>query len=53
MEEKTKTEKDHRSLAWKEILQKTKADPERAKRLEAMERVMRENRKVLQLLADS
>lgn len=53
MEEKAKMEKLHHPSDCEGLKRNAEADPERARQLEAMERVMRENREVLQRLADS
>ena len=53
MEEKAKTENGRHEPLWPELQQAAKDNPARAKQLEAMARVMEQNREVLQRLADS
>jgi hypothetical protein len=53
MEDKAKTGIDPLGPVWTELQQTAKNNPARAKQLEAMKRVMEENREVLQRLADS
>jgi hypothetical protein len=49
---KPATARDHQQL-WDELREKAKNDPELARKLEAMERVIDRNREALQRLADS
>jgi hypothetical protein len=53
MEENTKTEIGRHGPLWTDLQGGFQDDPERLKQIEAIKRVMEENREVLQRLADS
>ena len=53
MEDKAKSEIDRQERLSSELQNRAKDDPKRAVKLEAMKRVMEENREVLQRLADA
>ncbi len=53
MAEHEKADEKCRGPRWEELRLKAKDDPKLARRLEAMERVMKENEEVLRRLAQS
>jgi len=53
MQDKEDAEEKSRGPLWDELRQKSKDDPELARKLEVMKRVMKENEEVLRRLAQS